>query len=362
MIDTIKLLIPPSQFKIHKPYDFVPYADLVYQNKAIKTVLNKKYNSKNSSYFPRITLMRRKNLEGRSEIMMTIEFSVPKLLFGNNLEELQQKDFAEIITVLKNRLTKMGIEIQPKDLMFADVITVHYSKNIKICDGSTPYSYIQKIKEIMTPSRMDNNITNYRNAGLSYKYHCNSHEILFYDKVQDLINSESVSKKRSIDPQNYFNIKLLDKIRTKRKKFEVLRMEVRLNTRAKMKQLFTALAIKNNLTFEKLFKIHLSKKILLHYISELEHKRSALVDFKSINDKDLLSTIKLYNPTMTSKQILQFFGFKKALETMSLDELKKIISKNNQRNWMRFMQEVEKVYVPTKQNNFEIIRKKITAK
>ena len=323
MIDTIKLLIPPQQFKINKPYDFVPYADLVYQNKAIKAVLNNTNKSQSSIYLPRITLMRRKNLQGRSEIMLTIEFSVPKLIFGNNLEELQQKDFVHVIEKLQSTLDDIGIEIKQSDLTAADVITVHYSKNIKFSDGSTPYSYIQKIKDIMTPSRMDNNQTNYRNAGTSFKYHCNSYEIVFYDKIHDLITAQITSKKRSIDPENCFNIKLLDKVRTKRKKFEVLRMEVRLNTRAKIKQLFAKLRIKNNLKFEKLFKTSLTKKILTHYIDIIEHKRTTLIDFKPLNDKELLTKIMLHNPTLKPKEILQFFGFKKALETMSFDELKK---------------------------------------
>ena len=47
------------------------------------------------------------------------------------------------------------------------------------------------------------------------------------------------------------------------------------------------------------------------------------------------------------------------MESVTLDELKKIIVKHNHRSWARFIKELEKLHIPAKQNNFEIIRKQI---
>lgn len=118
MIDTIILLIPPQYFKILRPQDFVPSTDLVYQNQVIKAVLN---NPKKHVYFPRLTLSRRMNLQGRGEIMLTIEASLPKLLFGNNLHELRYKDLEKIIATLYAKLIEMGIEIEPIHQMPEDI-------------------------------------------------------------------------------------------------------------------------------------------------------------------------------------------------------------------------------------------------
>ena len=136
-------------------------------------------------------------------------------------------------------------------------------------------------------------------------------------------------------------------------------MEVRLNKRAKIKQLFAKLNIKNNLTFNKLFRSSIAKKVLLHYVTMLECKRSSFIDFKPINDKQLLTTLMLHNPTLKPKQLLIFFGLKKALETITLDELKKIMIKQDMHNWNRLIKELEIITIPSSEKPFEIMKQQI---
>lgn len=359
MIDTVVLLIPFQQFKIEKPSIFNPDASLVCQSASIKSVLNPlKKETTQGIYKPRLTLSRRKNLQGISEIMLTIEFSLPKLMLGNNIEELQLKDFSKVISKLHTTLDDMGIEIALPDLQNAEIIAIHYSKNIALTDGSTPFHYIQKIQQLAAPSFLDSNQTSYRNAGSCYKYHSNSYEVVFYDKIYDLYKAQK-SKKRAIDAINFVDLKQLEKLRTKRKKFEILRMEVRLNTRRKIKSLFTKLKVKTDLTLRKLFRPATARKVLLHYVTMLESKSSSFIDFKPLSDQELLTTLALHNPDLKPKQILQFFGFKKALETMTIDEIKKIIAKENHVSWNRLIKELESIVTPSRQKSFDIIRKQI---
>lgn len=84
-------------------------------------------------------------------------------------------------------------------------------------------------------------------------------------------------------------------------------MEVRLNKRQKIKQLLNKLGISADLTFNKLFKPAISKKILLHYFDELESKRSSLVEYKVKNDKTLLVDLVLNNSDLNIKQKLTKF-------------------------------------------------------
>lgn len=387
MIDTVILLLPPQQFKIIQPNAFTPHADLVYQNRAIKAVISPIRLRKNhfekldtivasfagqaqkevkaNTYKPRLTLSRRKNLQGISEIMLTVELSLPKLMFGNNIEELQQKDFSAVVAKLVDVIRDMGVYIELQDLSSAAILAIHYSKNIVLTDGSTPFHLIQKIKEVCSSGRVDtnqadygNNQTDYRNSGHCFKYHCNSYEMVFYDKIYDLEKSK-ISKKRAIDPDNFFDMKTLSKVRTERKKFELLRMEIRLNKRSKIKQIFAKLNIKSDITLRKLFRPAIARKVLLYYLTELEGKRSTLIDFKPSSDRTLLTLLAVHNPTLKSKQILQFFGIKKALETMTLDELKRIIVKHDAHNWNRLIKELETIKMPTSHKPFEIIRKQI---
>ena len=136
-------------------------------------------------------------------------------------------------------------------------------------------------------------------------------------------------------------------------------MEVRLNQRAKIKQLFKKLNINADLTFQKLFKPAIAKKVLLHYLDELDHNRSPLLNFKTMDDKKFLAQLAINNPDVTPKEALMFFGFKKALETTTLRELKIIVGKNNSRAWYRCMKSIENIKLPSTENSFEVLREQL---
>lgn len=279
-------------------------------------------------------------------------------MLGNNCEEIENKDFKTMITKLHICLFEMGVQIDIENLQQAPIIAIHYAKNIVLTDGSTPYHYIQKIKNSYIPARVDTTQTDYRNAGHSFKLHCNSYEVIFYDKIYDMQQAKQ-SSKRAVDAHHHFDIKILDNMRSKKKKFEVLRMEVRLNKCSKIKQLFNKIDIKTDLTLRKLFKPAIARKVLLHYLQEIEQKRPRLLEFKAVSDESLLCSLVINNPSLTPKQILQFFGFKKILESMSMHELKRIIAKKHERSWNRFMKEIELLHIPSKDKPFEIIRQQI---
>lgn len=367
MIDTIVLLIPSSQFKIIKPNNFIPCADLVYKNAINRAVQNLTASERKSGiYKPRLTLSRHSTIDNRTThksqtaatIALKIEFSAPKLLLGNNCEEIENKDFETMIAKLHALLFEMGIQIDRANLRQAPIITIHYAKNIVLTDGSTPYHYIQKIKSSYIPTRVDTTQTDYRNAGHSFKLHCNSYEVIFYDKIYDLQQAKQ-SSKRAIDAHNNFDIKILDGMRSKKKKFEVLRMEVRLNKCSKIKQLFNKIDVKTDLTLRKLFKPAIARKVLLHYIQEIEQKRPRLLEFRATSDEALLCSLRINNPSLTPKQILQFFGFKKILETKTMHEVKRILAAKYERSWDRFMKEIEHINIPSNDKPFEIIKKQI---
>jgi len=152
-------------------------------------------------------------------------------------------------------------------------------------------------------------------------------------------------------------LKLLDTFAT-RHNYEILRMEVRLK-RPKMKQLFVKLGIKADLTFKALFKPAIAKKVLLHYLNELESKRPPLLDFKAKNDEALLVALCYNNPDLGPKQILQLFGLKKAFETMTPRELQILFDRFSQRSWSRLLADAMKVKLPNATSPFCTIRKQI---
>ncbi len=352
-------------FAITQPDKFRPSATWVLSERYTPNrVLQSKQNPTKKEflkgvYKPRLTLARRPNILGVYEPTLKVELSLPKLLFGNNFHELRYKDFRALVNKLVAVLEQMGVTTTTEHLAQAAISAIHYSKNIPLTDGSTPYHYINKIKEANINLSLDVNQTDYRNEGHSYRWHCNSYEVVFYDKIRDLEKAKT-SEKRALEKGNALQLNLFDRLQ-KRKKFEVLRIEVRLNKRNKIRQLFDKLGIKATLTFKKLFKPAISKKVLLHYINEIESKRPLMLDYQAADDKALLSALIINNPELSPKRIVELYGLKKALEVVTLRELRTMLNvgKRSSANWSRLITSVKNITLPAIKRPFEIIRKQL---
>lgn len=360
MIDTIVLTLTPDMYHISEPDKFRPSAHWVLKDTRTNySAIQSKQNATkkellNGIYKPHLTLAYHRSIQGDFELLLKVELSLPKLIYGNNFNELQYKDFSNVTKKLAVVLETMGVNVSLETLANAPVLAVHYSKNIPLTDGSTPHYYISKIKEANVKLSLDTNQTDYRNEGHSYKWHCNSYEIVFYDKIKDLEKAKQ-SSKRAVEKDSELQQHLF-KIFDKRHMLEFLRMEVRLNKRAKIKQLFKELGINADLTFKKLFKPAIAKKVLLHYLDEVETNRSPLLNFKNVDDKAFLARIAFENPKITPKQAVLALGLKHALEAAPLRELKAMIGRNNPQGWYRLMKDTQSIRLPATQSPFKVIR------
>ncbi len=99
--------------------------------------------------------------------------------------------------------------------------------------------------------------------------------------------------------------------------------------------------------------------MLLHYLDEIESKRPPLLDYKPSNDKALLVDLVLNNPELSPTKILQLFGLKQVLTTMSPRELRMMFAKYNQRSLYKLMSDANKVKFPSVHRQLEIVRKEL---
>jgi hypothetical protein len=222
------------------------------QNPTKKDVINKIYK-------PRLTLYKRCARGCGFSITLHIEFSVPKLLFGNNFDELEQMDFERVIEILYARLLKMGVVVSKANLRVASVYTVHYSKNIAFTDYTTVSFLLGYFQKIKVSRRFDLGRTDYSNEGELVRYHTKAFSLVFYDKIADL----NKSKARAVEKNDCaYNLQpsLFEEAR-KKNPVEVLRMELRFNDRRKMRKVF-ALKLEE-LTFQRLFNKDVARKVLL---------------------------------------------------------------------------------------------------
>ncbi len=177
MIDTVALILSSDMYKITDPDKFVPSARWITNTRssAVHGIQSKQNPNKKELlagiYKPRLTLTYRTNTRNIFDIVLKVELSLPKLLYGNNFQELKGKDLQPLLQRLSDTLGQMEVIVDPADLARAPIVAVHYSKNIILKDGSTPYNYINKIKESNIKMSLDTNQTDYRNEGHSYKWH-----------------------------------------------------------------------------------------------------------------------------------------------------------------------------------------------
>lgn len=292
---------------------------------------------KNGIYKPRLTVTRRFN-DGVLERMMKVEFSAPKLLYKNNFDEIEDKDFDNLIDTLQKTMKGMGVLIFWQVLASAPVSSIHYSKNVELLDGLTSFTVLKEIQKANVTQRLDFNQSDFRNEGHSVKYHTNSFEIAFYDKVKDLQQSK-ISEKRAIERDNILQMNLFEEVKKSRKDklFEVLRMEIRLNQRQKIRQVLKILGYNTEPTIRNLFKIEIAQKVLLYYLSEIEKGYPKALYFEPKSNKDFYAQFMIDNPKANIKEAVLAFGFRKTLEEMTTRELKEQYKRKPKGSWYNFI-------------------------
>src|SRR3989338_8280711 len=149
MLDTVILTIPRGSYKLN-PQAFTTNANILKMagNYLVKCVNNPTAtDKKQGTYKPRLTLMKRMTRKG-DEIPLKIEFSVAKMLYGNNVDEVEEKDFEKVISALHEAMLDMLVGVSHEDLRNAKVSAFHPSKNIELTTGYTSSFVITELHKI----------------------------------------------------------------------------------------------------------------------------------------------------------------------------------------------------------------------
>lgn len=355
MIDTVVLTLMSDKFNITDHSRFSPstlglfsppYYRLggrgnfqCYQNPTATEI-------KEGNYKPRLTVIKRM-VQGGFGIALRIEFSVPKLIYGNNFDEVTNADFPQVVKTLYAKLTEMSVAVDIRDLVTASVSAIHYSKNVILTDYSTPKMVLDEIRKANVSLKLDADEANYRNDGHLLKYHTNTFELVFYDKIKDLAKAKQ-SEKRAVEKDNSIQLGLFDNLRAT-KPFEVFRMELRLGTRKTIASELEAVGLSKDINFKELFSPAISKSILLRHWQKLT-AYSPLSDQKPKSYSEYLTQILQVNPKLKLNKAMLFIGTKVVIDEVGLRNYRGIISKFGSKAWYRINKEFEKHSFPKKQS------------
>lgn len=140
MVDTVTLTLERHQFQISETgyVRFSPSARGFFEPPFIpfgrhSAIIRAHCNptaadKKGDWYFPRLTLQKAAR-PGGIVITLRVEFSAPKLMFLNNFDELEERDFDDLCHRLRMRLSFFGVQVPSVEtLNQAAVSGIHYGK------------------------------------------------------------------------------------------------------------------------------------------------------------------------------------------------------------------------------------------
>ena len=353
MLDTIAINLQRYDYAIHAPERFTPHAGaltnpLFGDGGIVKCYYNPTKKEKAQGYLPRITVFKKPFGDYASAVWMKIEFSAPKLMFGNNFEELQGEDFDALMRALLTALERMGIKTTYEALTCAKVAAIHYSKNILLDRDMPCYLLIQTLQKLDISAKLDLNQTDFRNGGQMAKYHASTYEIAIYDKVKDLEQASKYGAGRGAETDYDCQHDLF----AGQKAPEVLRLEVRLKSR-KAKSLLKTLGIQHEMTLKALFCASLSRAVLMHYLEEIT-KGLYVLNIDTGSCEKLVDNIRAHFPKKRPNTILALMGFVQTCQQTGIRGAR-LLLRLSDAHFYRLKADAKKLEQDTKSPRFAVL-------
>lgn len=367
-IDTVVLTLQPHEFVIMQPQTFTPHASKVLsavpkdmgRNKYFQAVRNPtKGENKELGYLPYVTLYRALR-SGGLVTELRIQFSVSKLLLGNNFDEPDESQFSEACQKLLDALKHYNIRLWEgiDTLRNAKVATVHYSKNFPLTNRMSTRQAVTEIQRCDVNSWRDVSESSYLNNGHGFKTHSKYYELAFYDKI-----AEYKKGKRGQPTFDMDNQVQLDMFEDNTKVgIEVLRMEVRLGNAKRIKsELSKAGVTVDELTFVHLYDKQVSQAVLLYNLRELWTRYPKIVDAEANSVPELLAELRIQNPRSNMSTIIAAIGLRELAKDSGVRVMKDIVGQNGAASLLRLVKKTntELKYRKGKAEVFELLEEQL---
>lgn len=304
MIDTITLSIPVTKMDVGNLEQFNPSAINVFT-----TDRGYRQYSRNPTdterklgiYVPIYTLYRRYRNE--LDISLNIQFSIPKLLYKNNFQEVSEYDFENILDELGLKLRLHSFNISRERLINAKAVAIHFSKNILLSEGLNCSMVLNQLKKALdTNLKQDFAENQFKNGGQIIHIHNKDSEFAIYDKVRELQQAKT-SKDKSVDKQVYTQLNLLDGLHNN----NYLRLEFRMTGQKAMKRKIQCYATEYSeipLTFKELFNRGLSQTMLTSFWNREIKDKYISITWKPEDFYEKMISIKNLNPQLSERQLI----------------------------------------------------------
>ncbi len=196
LMDTIIIKIyGPNKFKIRDKEWFLPeltnrkYSDLSASEKKSKRIYLRHFvfhPPYQTGYTPKIEIFETLGKTGKDVVyILKAEFSVPKLLYGNSLQEVSEADMDKIISFFRASLLEVGIMIDSNTVANARVSAVHLCKNVILPEDIRMQEALAELQRVDISKVVDITLKEEKNGGRWLHIYSGTVERVFYDKVAD---------------------------------------------------------------------------------------------------------------------------------------------------------------------------------
>lgn len=297
-MDTVIIKIyGPHKFKITNWSLFLPelakrtYAELTLTERTSNRPYLRRFTLQTNlqeEYMPRVEVFETLT-EDRKDIryILKIEFSVPKLLYWNSLQEITESDQQKVFSALKQALQRVSITVDTGVIANATVASVHACKNIPLPKTIRMREIANELARIDINKAFDISDKQYKQGGRVVNIHSGTIDWSFYDKISDSLRPKNKrSDKGHIDHERAIieRYGLQDK--------EVFRYEYRIKKTQTVKRDINAILgreYKTQVVFRDLFTPNLMRTLVVNsWHSIIQKPENQLSLFGTIDRLSLL--------------------------------------------------------------------------
>lgn len=342
-MDTITLKIKHPDFRISRPEYFSPRVKLntndqidnaaTYKDVYKKFVQNQSSNDKQDGiYKPSLAITQcMKSGYRELEWFLSIQISVPRLLYFHNIYEISAKDMPIVAEKILHILSTMGIETSLEKIYLAVIKKFHVGKNIILPSDYTVSQAINLLHKTITSRKTKKRQSHYENDGEALHFYTSTHGRIFYNKFKDYERTKvsTVDKNRT----------KVEQIACKKisKDIQILRFEIRYNGQQTVtSKLKPYLKLQEDVVrFESIFDENLWKNITQDEWKDIIESPSSQLALRfEIPPEDILKeVIKFVTTTKNSNvyslnKINDLFGVYIAINMMGVQKYRNLLEIN----------------------------------
>lgn len=316
MIDTIALSIPYGRYVVFDPTFFTPTFSKINpddQTQIIQFLKDKKgiqsyrlnpkskYKEQGLTY-PNITIYETYKRSSGYQCNLKPHISLPKMVLGHSIEEVNNSHYQEAVTILQNRLKEMGVSVFEKSLHEASVTTLHYCMNILMQSETEARRFLHALSRMNLDDRYENHSRDYANGGKAVRFHTDTFELISYLKYYDFLENGLNRIDRKPTSQERAVAKRL--LKTKAIP-SLIRIEIRFNGKPSIrKHMRTIIGIdKQTWTLREVFDEDISRKVIQFYWHKLMSKPANKIMLMEVSREDLYRKVR-ENFQQTPQRIL----------------------------------------------------------